>query len=96
LPREMPWVFWPRFMWHTLRTHAIAVRMVMRLLLWKRAITRDPAARTYTDLALMPVCDDDDMTLDLLTKTTGARAAVAHVKKVAELTGASQVASVRL
>ena len=48
---------------------------------WKIAIARDPHARAYTDLALTPVRDDDDMTLDLLTKTTGARAAVAHVKK---------------
>ena len=45
------------------------------------------------DLALSPVGDDDDEgTLDLLTKTTGAQAAVAHVKKVAELTGATKVA----
>jgi len=29
---------------------------------------------------------DDDATLDLLTKTTGARAAIAHIKKVAALT----------
>jgi hypothetical protein len=38
------------------------------------------------DQALTPVSDDGDETLDLLTKTTGARAAVAHVKKIAELT----------
>ena len=35
----------------------------------------------------MPVADDEEITLDLLTKTTGASAAVAHLKKVAELTG---------
>ena len=35
------------------------------------------------DQALTPVDDDDDATLDLLTKTTGATAALAHVKKVA-------------
>ena len=92
LPRESLWVFWPRFMWHTLRTHAISVRMVIRLLLWKRAITRDPGARGYTDLALTLVRDDDDMALDLLTKTTGARAAVAHINKVNELTGAIRAA----
>jgi hypothetical protein len=40
----------------------------------------------------MPVADDDDATLDLLTKTTGAVAAVAHIKKVAGLTGAVRVA----
>ena len=58
-------------MWHTLRTHAVSVRMVMRLLLWKRAITRDPDARTYTDLALTPVRDDDDVTLDLSPRRQG-------------------------
>jgi hypothetical protein len=73
LPRESLWVFWPRFMWHTLRTHAISVHTVMLLLLWMRAIKRDPNARSYMDLALTPVHDDDDTTLDLLTKTTGAR-----------------------
>jgi hypothetical protein len=90
LPRESPWAFWPRFIWHTLRTHAISAHMLMRLLLWQRAITRDPEARNYTDLALTPVRDDDDVTLDLLTKTTGARAAIAHINKVNELIGASQ------
>jgi hypothetical protein len=40
------------------------------------------------DRALTPVSEDEDETLELLTKTTGARAAVAHVKKkIAELTG---------
>jgi hypothetical protein len=41
------------------------------------------------DQALTPVHDDDDETLDLMTKTTGARAAVAHIKRVDELTHAS-------
>jgi hypothetical protein len=50
-------------------------------------------ARTYTDLALTPVFDDDAMTLDLFTKRTGARAAVAHVNKSKELTGATRAAS---
>ena len=93
LPRESLWVFWPRFMWHTLRTHAISVHTVMLLLLWMRAIKRDPNARSYMDLALTPVHNDDDTTLDLLTKTTGARAAVAHINKVNELTGATRVAA---
>ena len=93
LPRESLWVFWPRFMWHTLRTHAISVHTVMLLLLWMRAIKRDPNARSYMDLALTPVNDDDDTRLDLLTKTTGARAAVAHINKINELTGATRVAA---
>jgi hypothetical protein len=47
-----------------------------------------PGAHNYMDQALTPVSDDGDETLDLLTKTTGARAAVAHVKKIARLTSA--------
>src|SRR5262249_20929084 len=93
LPRERLWAFWPRFMWHTLRTHAISVQMLLRLLPWQSAIPRDANARAYMDLALTPVCDDDDTTLDLLTKTAGARAAVAHINKVSELTGATRAAS---
>ena len=56
-----------------------------RLLRLVRAIKRDSASRSYTDLALTAV--DDEVSLDLLTKTTGVQAAMAHAKKVAELTG---------
>ena len=86
LPRETPWMFWLRFGWETLRKHAIIVRMSVRLLLFKHLIERDPAMRSYTDQALMPVGDDNDEGLDLMTKTTGGRASVAHIKKVAQLT----------
>jgi hypothetical protein len=52
---------------------------------------RDPAARTYKDTALTPVGDDEEMTLNLLTDTTGAPAAVMHLKKIARLTAAPRV-----
>jgi hypothetical protein len=41
------------------------------------------------DQALTPVRDDDEETLDLLTKTEGGRAAVAHQKKIDGLTHAA-------
>ncbi len=87
LSRENPWFFWPRFTWETLVKHVILARMIGRLLMWQTAIAYNPGARNYMDQALTPVGDDGDETLDLLTKTTGARAAVAHVKKIAQLTG---------
>jgi hypothetical protein len=65
--------------------------MITRLLFLKLLITRDPGARTYMDIALTPVSSDEDMTLDLLTNTTGAYAAVAHLRKVAALTGTPSV-----
>jgi hypothetical protein len=92
LPRENPWTFWPRFVWQTLSKHAILAGTIARLLLMTIAIARNPDARAYMDQALEPVRDDEDVTLDLLTQTTGALAAIAHVKKIAELTGAARVA----
>ena len=85
LPRERAFIFWPRFVWQTLSKHVVIVGMIARLFLLKLVITRDPAARTNTDIALTPV-NDDDVTLNLLTSTTGAHAAIAHFKKVAALT----------
>ncbi|MEW9805583.1 radical SAM protein [Mesorhizobium sp. ZMM04-5] len=87
MPRESAWLFWPRFAWHTAAKHAALAAAAARLLAWQTAISRSPGARDYTDQALTPVGEDDDA-LDLLTKTTGAQAAVAHIRKVAELTAA--------
>ena len=87
LSRENPWFFWPRFGWETFVKHLILTGAIVRLLIWQIAIMYSPGARYYMDQALTPVSDDEDETLDLLTKTTGALAAVAHIKKIAELTG---------
>ena len=40
------------------------------------------------DQALTPVFDYDDAALDLMTRTTGGLAAVAHSRKIAQLTHA--------
>ena len=87
LSRENPWFFWPRFGWETFVKHMIITGAIVRLLIWQTAIMYSPGARNYMDQALAPVSDNEDETLDLLTKTTGALAAVAHVKKIAKLTG---------
>ncbi|WP_284313792.1 B12-binding domain-containing radical SAM protein [Labrys miyagiensis] len=87
LPRANPWTFWPRFVWETIAKQAMTLRTVVKLMLLMKAIQRDPNAQSYMDQALTAVGEDGDDTLDLLTKTTGARAAVAHTRKIAELTG---------
>jgi hypothetical protein len=89
-PRERLVVFWTRFLWETLSKHAVITATIARLLVLKFAIMRDPAARTYKDIALTPVTDDEEMTLSLLTNTTGARAAVAHLNEIRRLTGGAQ------
>ncbi len=89
LSRESTWLFWPRFAWDTLYKHAIMLKVAGYLLAWKIIIARDPDARAYMDRALTPVDDDDDASLDLMTKTTGIREALIHQKKVADLTRAA-------
>jgi hypothetical protein len=91
MPRESGWIFWPRFAWETVKKHAILTVAAGRLLWWKMLIDRDPEAPNYMDTAITPVDEHGDESLELLTKTTGGRAAVAHIKKVAELTGADRV-----
>jgi hypothetical protein len=76
-----------RFGWETLVKHSILIGAAGRLLFWQTVFTYSPRASDYRDQALAPVSDDGDETLDLLTKTTGGRAAVAHVRKIAALTG---------
>src|SRR5258708_20595033 len=85
LPRERVWVFWPRFVWETLYKHVILAGVIARLFVSKISIACDPHARAYMDPALAPVGDDNDATLDLLTKTTGATPPIAHIRKAAAL-----------
>ncbi len=82
LPREPLWMFWPRFGFETLAKHAVLSLIVVRLMLTKLTIGKG----AYMDQALTPVGDDEDEASDLLTRTTGARAAVAHARRVAVLT----------
>jgi hypothetical protein len=88
LPRESALAFWPRFVWRTICKHAVLLRTIGRLLAFHTKISLDPAARNYTDVALMPVGDEADDTLDLINKTTGGPAAAAHQRRVSELIAA--------
>lgn len=65
---------------------AVVIGAIITMVRLMRSIQRNPDARAYMDQALTPVHDDDDDTLDLMTKTSGARAAVAHIKRISELT----------
>jgi hypothetical protein len=67
--------------WQLLKTIAWIISI-------KRKIERDPNHRSYMDEALQPVAEDEEEKLDLLTKTSGARAAIDHLKKVHDLTHA--------
>lgn len=89
LPRESLWLFWLRFGRDALVKHMILIGAAGWLLTWQMLIAYGPGADDYRDQALAPVRDDDDEMLELLTKTSGGRAAVAHARKIAALTSVS-------
>jgi len=91
LPRESAWLFYSRYLWQTLVKTVKIASTILWVLSVKRRILRDPNYRNYTDRALTPVQDDDELKLDLLTKTTGAKAAIDHQNKVKALTRSAAV-----
>ena len=72
LPRENPFVFWPRFIWQSLRKNALIIGRIVHLSVVAHRISRRDDAKRYMDPALTPVDDHDDETLDLLTKVSEA------------------------
>jgi hypothetical protein len=87
LRRENAMLFWAKFAWETVSKNMRLSGTISRLVWMRLAIALDRNALAYTDLALTPVRDDEAETHELLTQTVAARAAVAHIRKVSELTG---------
>ena len=82
--RQPPvWLFWLRFLGSSTVKYARMVAMYLRVMHWCRAAERDANADAYMDQALTPVTVAEEDALDLLTKTAGAIASVAHARKVA-------------
>jgi hypothetical protein len=83
LRRPPAWLFWLRFLGGSAVKYTRMIATYAHVARWRRAIELDPEAHAYMDQALTPVADDEEDTLDLLTKTAGAVASVAHARKVA-------------
>src|SRR5215471_11214094 len=52
LPRESPWIFYPRYIGDLVRKHLYMARLVWRFHWLKKRLQRDANARNYTDVAL--------------------------------------------
>ena len=81
LPRENPFIFWPRFAWETLRKHVFFASAIIALLPSAFALSRNPAARNYMDQALTPVSEEEYDTLALFTQNDATQAAIPRSKK---------------
>ena len=86
LPRENALSFHLRHFGGLLIRNVKFIKTAWWVLGVKRRIMKDPNRHQYVDLALTPVLDNEDETFDYLTKTEGAKAAIDHLKKVADLT----------
>ena len=80
LPPVTLWAFYSDHIARTIANNLKLVGTIVWILGLKRRIERDPLAALISTLLLTPVVDDD-AALDLLTKTSGAKAAIAHHQK---------------
>ena len=86
LPPENVLTFYARYFRDLIVRNAAFVRTMRWILATAWRIAHDPNRHNYIDIALTPIEDDEDERFDYLTKTDGAKAAIDHLKKVAELT----------
>jgi hypothetical protein len=86
LPPENVLTFYARYFRDLIVRNAAFVRTMRWILATAWRIAHDRNRHNYIDIALTPIEDDEDETFDYLTKTDGAKAAIDHLKKVAELT----------
>jgi hypothetical protein len=84
LRRPPAWRFWLQFLGGSVAKYARMIATYVRVARWRRAVERDPVRHVYMDQALSSVGDEEEEdTLDLLTKTAGGLASVAQARKVA-------------
>jgi len=81
MPIEHPLLFYPKYVFDVLRKHVAIARIVWRIGVVRRAIKRDPNARSYRDQALTPVTDADYDDLEMFNVTASARAAADKTKQ---------------
>ena len=85
LPRENALTFYPRELARRLRNYAGIGAYAWKLHRLRRRIEKDPAAKSYSDLALTPVLDHgEDEELEMFHLTQAAEAAVAKAKAEAD------------
>jgi hypothetical protein len=94
MPQEQGMSFYLRHVSNLILRNVLFLKTAWWVLGAKRRIESDPRRHFYMDHALTPVQDNEDETFDYLTKTDGAKAAIDHLKKVAELTHGSRAAGV--
>lgn len=92
LASENAATFWVRYLTETAYKFGVYAKTIISLVWLARSVVKSGDAKAYSDKALTQVDDDEEEDFDLLTKTTGGQAAVAHTKKVAKITSTASAA----
>jgi hypothetical protein len=85
LPREPALLFYPRHYWQTFLKYGRFAAYIIKTLKMQRRVDRDPAARTYMDLAITPVIDAESEALEMFELNDSSRAAVEKARKQTKL-----------
>ncbi len=92
-PIEPIWSFYPKYFWEIVSKHARLCQYWIELDLMRRRAVRDQKIKPYTDLALTPVTDEENDTLEMFTHNEAARHEVAHSRMVDALTHGKRAAA---
>ena len=81
LKLESPLVFYPRRLWEMLRTYVPGLLYFLKLTRLRKRIQRDPAMRAYSDIAIAPMEEGEEQSLEMFDVTEAARTAVAKANR---------------
>ena len=86
LPRESAWALYLRHARELIVNNVEFMRRIWWIQSLRRRIEKDPDRQNYKDRSLNAIDEGEEEAFDYLTKTDGAKAAIEHLKKIAELT----------
>jgi hypothetical protein len=90
LPRASVLAFYPWLAWELVSKQTRLLLQAWTLYRMCKRVTAMPDGMSYMDTALTPVSDDELETLELFSQNKAARDAVAHARKIKDLTHAAE------
>jgi len=90
LSRVPVFIFYPREAWQTLVKYARYGRYALKTLRMRSRVERDPASKTYTDLAITRVVDAEGEALEMFELNDSSKAAVKKARRQASRLKAAQ------
>jgi hypothetical protein len=90
LPRASVLAFYPWLAWEFVSKQTRLLLQAWKLYRMCKRVTAAPDGMSYMDTALTPVSEDELETLELFSQNKAARDAVAHARKIKDLTHAAE------